>query len=62
MLPGLYISVSKKCNATRIAKMFCGTYLVNLIITFEDLNLFINIIIFRHLEQVIALAIPTSNE
>ena len=47
---------------TRIAQMFCGRRLVNLINTFEDVHFFINIIIFHYLELGIALAIPASNE
>ena len=49
-------------NSNRITRMFCDRCLVNLIINFEDVYFLINIIIFRHLELEIALAIPASNE
>ena len=55
--------ISEQINLTQVAEMFSGRCLVNLIITFRRCIYFcINIIIFRHLEQEIALAIPAPNE
>ena len=63
MLPGHYIGVSKQMSdqINRIAKMCCGRPRCLVILKkIEDVYFFINIIIFRHLEPEIALAISSS--
>ena len=54
--------MSNRINLARIATIFCGGCLVILKITFEDDYFFMIIIIFRHLELEIELAITASSK
>ena len=62
--PNIYVfkQSSGKINSTQIIKMLFSRCLVNLIITFLRRIFCKNIIIFRHLELEIALAILAPNE